>query len=144
MTKAQSILFLKLAIENAYHDKGDGIHEVRFSRAIRPDDCHEIAQRTELSKTLVGFEVLKFDVLELNGHLDAEINPFKHFSSHFVEKFCCFAALENRENCQSDFVSQRKPNPPDLQRLYSHRACRYSQILKKNAKNHAFQIYEKY
>ena len=43
MAKALSILFLKLAIEYAYHDKGDGIHEVRFSRAIRPDDGHEIA-----------------------------------------------------------------------------------------------------
>ena len=43
MTKTSSILFLKLETENAYHDKGDGIHEVRFSRAIRPDDRHEIA-----------------------------------------------------------------------------------------------------
>ena len=45
------------------HHEGDGVHEVRFTRAIGPDDRRERRQWAEATEALVGLEVLELDEL---------------------------------------------------------------------------------
>ena len=45
------------------HDEWDGVHEVRFTRAIGPDDRCEGRQWAKAAEALVGLEILEFYVL---------------------------------------------------------------------------------
>ena len=53
------------------HNKRDSVHEIWLSWSIGSDDGHKIFQRTQFSKSFIGFEILQLDVFQFDRHFQA-------------------------------------------------------------------------
>ena len=84
------------------HDKRDSVHEIWLSWSIGSDDGHKIFQRTQFSKSFIGFEILQLDIFQFDRHFQAYFDIslktwqiFKNLSKYFISCWCFAAAPQS-------------------------------------------------